>query len=70
MFFRNDSSNSVIHSYRSTGRRAPVGSDYDSKLAENLYFPVKNNFLVKILLAELVTLGIISLPLSVKVLRN
>ena len=48
MFFRNNNSNSVIHPYRkSTGRRAPVGSDYDSKLVKNFLFSCEKQFLSK-----------------------
>ena len=48
MFFRNDSSNYVIHPHsRSTGRRAPVRSDYDSKLVENFSLSYEKQFLSK-----------------------
>ena len=47
-FFCNDSSNSAIHLYRrSTGRHAPVGSDYDSKVVENFLLSCEKQFLSK-----------------------
>ena len=48
MFFRNKDSSSAIHPYKkSTGRPVLVGSDFESKLMENVFLSCEKEFLSK-----------------------
>ena len=48
LFFRNKDNSSPIHPYRkSSGRPAPVGSGFESKLMENVFLSCEKEFLAR-----------------------